>query len=83
MRKNIHTLTMRLKPKEIAMYNITIGLNPTVAFVVVDSLGVFDWAFATCVPANAKNKNLDIIRTDPLDTQLGSYSQSRANPLSN
>lgn len=58
MRKKIHTLTMRLKPKETDMYNITMGLNPTVAFVVVDSLGVFDCALATCVPAKAKKRNL-------------------------
>jgi hypothetical protein len=47
----------------MAIYSITIGLKPTVAFVVVDSAGVCEWAFATWVPANAKKRKLIIVRT--------------------
>jgi hypothetical protein len=65
MRKKIQTLTIKLKPKETEIYSITIGLNPAVAFVVV-STGVLEWAFATCVPAKAKNKNRVVPTHSPI-----------------
>jgi hypothetical protein len=40
IRKKIHTFTIKLNPNETEMYSMTIGLNPAVAFVVVDSLDV-------------------------------------------
>ena len=45
---------------------MTIGLKPAVAFVVVDSAGVFDWAFATWVPAKAKNRNMVVPTHSPI-----------------
>ena len=46
---------------------MTMGLNPAVAFVVVASAGVLECAFATCVPAKAKNRKSVVPTHSPID----------------
>lgn len=56
IRKKIQTLTIKLKPKDSEMYMSTCGLKPVSAFVVV--LVSVAPMLATCVPANAKKRNM-------------------------
>ena len=67
MRKKIHTLVIKLKPNESAMYKSTIGLNPVSALVVVWLPLSSAPMFATCVPAKAKNRNMVVPMNSPID----------------
>ena len=62
--KKIQTFTIKLKPKQTAMYKSTVGLKPVEAFVVVLSV-VAAPALATCVPAKAKKRNMVVPTNSP------------------
>lgn len=65
MRKKTHTLTMREKENTSAMYKSTFGEKPVASPVVVfDSLAP-DPMFATCVPENAKKRNIVVPTNSP------------------
>jgi hypothetical protein len=55
IRKNIQALTIKLKPKDRAIYKVVEGLNEL-------SPGVL---FAVVVPAKAKNKNMNVPMNSP------------------
>ena len=62
--KNTHTFTIRLNPKLSAMYNNTLVFGacvilPSFCPAVDGSLYVAE-VFATCVPPNAKNRNMNV-----------------------
>lgn len=67
MRKKIHTLTMRLNPNTTEMYSRTVGEKPVASPVVVfDSSLAVEPMLATCVPANAKKRNMVVPTNSPI-----------------
>jgi hypothetical protein len=63
--KKTQTLTIREKPKTRAMYSSTSGLNP-VSDPVVELCEFLPPTLATCVPANAKNRNMVVPTNSPM-----------------
>ena len=67
MRKKIHTFTIKLNPNTILIYSSTVGLNPVASPVVVLLwLLAFEPMLATCVPANAKKRNMVVPTNSPM-----------------
>jgi hypothetical protein len=67
IRKNIHTFTIKLKPNTTLIYSSTVGLNPVASPVVVfESEEALDPMLATCVPANAKKRNIVVPTNSPM-----------------
>lgn len=66
MRKKIHTFTIKLNPNTTEIYSKTVGENPVASPVVVfSSDDAFDPMLATCVPANAKKRNIVVPTNSP------------------